>query len=412
MNRRLHILHLEDEPDFTELVRSLFAHDQLDVEIRCVGDRASYKRQLEAEVFDVIISDYNLPSFTGLEAMAMARKRCPQTPFILVSGTIGEQAAIESLKAGATDYILKQHPERLPAAVRRAVKEAAARAKLRAAELELARREKYFRALTENSLDILCIIGRDGNTLYISPSIKSVAGYAPEELRGESVFTRIHAEDLPRVQEAFQLAFDHPERTVKIQFRYKNKEGDWRRLEAFGKNRLTDPEINGIVVSCRDVTDRWRAEEELRDSERQYRLLFHDNPNPVWVFDLETQVFLEVNEAAIQLYGYSREEFLAMTISDIRPPEKDRLHKTAIQDAAGQGLVWRQQRKDGSFIDAEVVWMPMVFNGRLAALTMAVDVTERRRVEHRNAIFSKLSHHLSAATTAAEAARIICARSV
>jgi PAS domain S-box-containing protein len=408
MNRRLHILHLEDEPDFTELVRSLFAHDQLDVEIRCVGDRASYKRQLEAEVFDVIISDYNLPSFTGLEAMAMARKRCPQTPFILVSGTIGEQAAIESLKAGATDYILKQHPERLPAAVRRAVKEAAARAKLRAAELELARREKYFRALTENSLDILCIIGRDGNTLYISPSIKSVAGYAPEELRGESVFTRIHAEDLPRVQEAFQLAFDHPERTVKIQFRYKNKEGDWRRLEAFGKNRLTDPEINGIVVSCRDVTDRWRAEEELRDSERQYRLLFHDNPNPVWVFDLETQVFLEVNEAAIQLYGYSREEFLAMTISDIRPPEKDRLHKTAIQDAAGQGLVWRQQRKDGSFIDAEVVWMPMVFNGRLAALTMAVDVTERRRVEHRNAIFSKLSHHLSAATTAAEAARIIC----
>ena len=75
------------------------------------------------------------------------------------------------------------------------------------------------------------------------------------------------------------------------------------------------------------MTDRWRAEEELRESERQYRLLFHGNPNPMWVFDLETQAFLEVNEAAIQHYGYSREEFLAMTIADIRAPEKDRLQQ-------------------------------------------------------------------------------------
>ena len=70
------------------------------------------------------------------------------------------------------------------------------------------------------------------------------------------------------------------------------------------------------------MTDRWRAEEELRRSEKQYRLLFQDNPNPMWVFDLETLAFLEVNESAIQHYGYSREEFLAMKMSDIRPTEK------------------------------------------------------------------------------------------
>jgi len=213
---------------------------------------------------------------------------------------------------------------------------------------------------------------------------------------------------LLRAHEAFQEALDHPERTVKIQVRYKNRAGEWQRLELVGKNRLTDPEINGVVASCRDVSDRWRVEEKLRDSERQYRLLFHSNPNPVWVFDLETQAFLEVNEAAIQHYGYSREEFLAMTISDIRPPEKDRLHEPAIPDAVGPGLVWRHRRKDGSFIDVEVVWTPMVFDDHFAALTMAVDVTERRRVEHRNTVFSRLSQQLSAATTAAEAARIIC----
>ena len=235
MNKRLQILHLEDEPDFSELVRTLFEQDQLDAGIKCVGDRASYEQQLEAEKFDVIISDYHLPSFTGLEALALAKKRCPQTPFILVSGKIGEQAAIDSLKAGATDYILKQQPERLASAVRRAVKEAAEHAKLREAELELARRERYFRALTENSLDILCIMDREGKQLYVSPSIEHMLGYTPEAMRGESVFTRVHAEDLPRAQEALQLALDHPERAVKIQVRYKNQAGEWLRLELVGE---------------------------------------------------------------------------------------------------------------------------------------------------------------------------------
>ena len=140
MNKRLHILHLEDEPDFAELVRSMFVEDKLDADVICVGDRASFKKQLEGGTFDLIISDYHLPSFTGLEALAMAKKQCPHTPFILVSGTIGEQAAIESLRAGAVDYVLKQNPERLPSAVRRAFKEAAERAKLRQAERELDRK--------------------------------------------------------------------------------------------------------------------------------------------------------------------------------------------------------------------------------------------------------------------------------
>jgi PAS domain S-box-containing protein len=408
MNKRLHILHLEDEPDFAELVRCLFAEDKLDAEVICVGNRASFVKQLEADRFDLIISDYHLPSFNGLEALAMAKKQCPHTPFILVSGTIGEQAAIESLRAGAVDYVLKQNPERLPSAVRRAIKEATEHAKLREAEIELARREKYFRTLTENSLDIVCIMDREGKLLYTSPSVKNVLGYTPEEMRGENAFTRVHAEDLPRAREALQLALDHPERMIKVQVRYKNEAGEWRRLELVGINQLADPEIAGIVANCRDVTDRWRAEEELRDSERQYRLLFHSNPNPVWVFDLETQEFLEVNEAAIQHYGYSRKEFLAMTILDLRPPGTDHLHQTPISDAASQGLIWRQRCKDGSLIDVEVIWTPMVFHDRFAALTMAVDVTERLRVEHRNKVFSKLSNRLSSATTAAEAAMIIC----
>jgi PAS domain S-box-containing protein len=408
MNKRLHILHLEDEPDFAELTLSLLAHDGLDAVVKRVGDRAAFEAALDNESFDVIISDYHLPSFSGLEALAIAQKKCPHTPFILVSGTIGEQAAIESLRAGATDYVLKQKPERLPSAVRRAVLEAEERARLRATEAELSRREKYFRTLTENSLDVLCILGRDGNFLYTSPSIERVLGYAPEELQGRNVFERVHADDSLRVRETFQLALEHPERTVKIQFRHHTKDGQWLRLELVGQNRLDDSEIAGIVASCRDVTDRWRAEEELRESEKQYRLLFHNNPNPMWVFDLETHVFLEVNESAIRHYGYSREEFLAMTIADIRPPGKDGQKETVVPPQSGHGLIWRHRRKNGTFMDVEVIWSPLDFRGRFCALTMAVDVTERRRVEHHNAVFSRLSHRLSSATTASEGAMLIC----
>jgi PAS domain S-box-containing protein len=260
MNTRLHILHLEDEPDFNELVLSLFAQDGLDAEVKRVGDRASFEQILDTKTFDVIISDYHLPSFTGLEALSIAREKCPDTPFILVSGTIGEQAAIESLKAGATDYLLKQQPERLASAVRRAVHEAEERNARRAGEVELSRREKYFRALTENSLDVLWILNREGLLTYASPSAQNVMGYAPQELIGGSALTNVHFDDLPRTREAFQIAMEDPEHTVKMEIRYRHKDGFWRHFEIIGQSRLDDPEIAGLVVHCRDVTERRQNE--------------------------------------------------------------------------------------------------------------------------------------------------------
>jgi CheY-like chemotaxis protein len=141
-----------------------------------VADRASFKQLLETEKFDLIISDYHLPSFTGLQALAMAKKNCPHTPFILVSGTIGEQAAIESLKAGATDYVLKQHPERLPTAVRRAVKEAAERAKLRETRLELTSATKNISARSRKIRSTSCIFNREGNVSLHQPVGEECAG--------------------------------------------------------------------------------------------------------------------------------------------------------------------------------------------------------------------------------------------
>jgi PAS domain S-box-containing protein len=408
MNKRLRILHLEDEPDFAELVLSLLQQGGVDAEVKRVGDRLAFTQAVDSGNFDLIISDYHLPSFTGLEALVIARKKHPHTPFILVSGTIGEQAAIESLKAGATDYVLKQNPDRLPSAVHRAVAEAAERAKRREAETQLIRREKYFRTLTENSLDVISILSREGAYIYVSPSIERVTGHSPQELIGQKIFAGMHPDDATQVAKSFETILTSPGLPIRVQYRYRHKDGEWHRHETHCQNRFDDPDIGGLVAHCRDVTDRWRAEEDLRQSEKQYRLLFHSNPNPMWVFDLETLKFLEVNDAAVQHYGYTPEEFQAMTIMDIRPPEKHSQRKPAVVEQSASGLVWRHRRKNGSLIDVEMVWSPMAFRNRFAALTMATDVTERRRVEHRNHIFSKLSHRMSSATTAPEAAMIIC----
>lgn len=412
MNRRLRILHLEDEPDFAELVRTMLLQDKLDVDILRVGDKAAYQEAIAERKFDLILSDYHLPTFNGLNALAMARNQCPDTPFILISGTIGESAAIESLKAGATDYLLKQNPERLPSAVIRAVEEAAERARLRETEAELARREKYFRTLTENSLDVLSIVNREGVYTYVSPSIENTLGLKPAELVGQNSFARVHPDDLPRVVEAFQHLLDFPNQSVRIECRQQHKNGSWLRLELFARNKFDDPDLAGVVAYTRDVTDRWRAEEELRYSEKQYRLLFQENPNPMWVFDMETLAIMEVNEAAVQHYGYSRDEFLKLTMTNLRAPDKSghgkiNGNKIELPTHNTHGHIWRHLRKQGDVIEVDVIWSPMAFQSRFAALAMATDVTERRRGEHRNSVFLDLSHRLSTATTAAEAAHFI-----
>jgi PAS domain S-box-containing protein len=408
VNKPLHILHLEDEPDFAELVRALLDEDNLKADVRRVSDRLAFSQALDKGNFDLIISDFHLPSFTGLQALAIAQQKRPNTPFILVSGTIGEQAAIESLRAGATDYVLKQTPDRLPSAVRRAISEAAERTKLRQAETELARREKYFRTLTENSLDVVTILNEEFIYSYVSPSALRVMGFEPGELVGKSALEQIHPDDVAGIREVFQPLLVKPGGLAVCRYRYRHKDGVWYHHEAHLQNRLNDPDICGVVAQCRDASDQFKAEEDLRESEKQYRLLFHSNPNPMWVFDLETLKFLEVNEAAIRQYGYSSEEFLNLTMADLRAQEKYESPKKPALEKVQHGVIWRHQRKNGSLLDAEVAWSPMAFRGHFAALAMATDVTERRQAEHRNTIFSKLSQRLSAATTASEAAAIIC----
>jgi diguanylate cyclase (GGDEF)-like protein/PAS domain S-box-containing protein len=139
----------------------------------------------------------------------------------------------------------------------------------------------------------------------------------------------------------------------------------------------------GVVYVAQDVTERKRADQALRESERRYRTLFDGNPLPMWVYDTESLEFIAVNEAAIRHYGFSRNEFMKMHITDIRPPEDIEIALQAIRDARERTAprVFRHLKKGGAIFDAEVTSYEFTSEGKRARLVIAVDVTERRRAE-------------------------------
>ncbi len=144
MKTPLQILHLEDNRTDAEVVGLMLDKEGIDCEIRCVRTRAEFGAALSSADFDLIISDLSLPQFNGLAALKMAQQQCPAKPFIFVSGTMGEEAAVESLKEGAADYVLKDRLQRLGPAVKRAVQDAEDRAEkkeLEAQSLRAQRRE-------------------------------------------------------------------------------------------------------------------------------------------------------------------------------------------------------------------------------------------------------------------------------
>ena len=148
--------------------------------------------------------------------------------------------------------------------------------------------------------------------------------------------------------------------------------------------RGADGALQGGVVVFHDITERKRSEEALRRSEERYHLLFDSNPHPVWVYDLQTLAILDVNHSAVRNYGYSREEFLSLTIKDIRPPEDVpallQSAANALSDTESAG-VWRHRKKDSSLIDVDVTSHPLIYGGRNARLVVATDITTRKKAE-------------------------------
>lgn len=245
-------------------------------------------------------------------------------------------------------------------------------------------KEKFYRTIVENSADAVTIFSEEAKQLFVSPSIKNILGYSEEESLDISIFSLIHPEDVEGAADIWAATFAHPGETIKGHIiRILHKDGSYRWMENTVTNLIHDPIIKGIVSNFKDITEKIEADRQIRESQERYRYLFYNNPLPMWIFDPETYRFLEINNAAIAKYGYTREEFLTMTIKDIRPDDEiERLiasmHGRFDTDYNNSGT-WEHVTKSKEVLDVEISSHPVDFENRTAILVLANDVTEKKK---------------------------------
>ena len=281
------ILHLEDSFLDAELIRSRLAKDGLHVQIHRVDGRAEFLDALQGRRHDLILADYSLPSFDGLSALEIARDHAPHTPFLFVSGVMGEEVAIESLKQGATDYVLKHRIDRLTPAVRRALTEARERNERRKAEATLRERERMHR-LTLDSVRDYAILTMDtaGRITGSNAGAERVLGYREDELKGQPGSILYTPEDIRDGVPRRELDRAGARGTGDDERWHVRKDG-----VRFWGSGLVMPlldesgQLRGFTKIVRDMTERKRAEEALREADRRkdefLAMLAHELRNPL-----------------------------------------------------------------------------------------------------------------------------------
>ena len=368
------VLIVNDEPDQLTLMGSLL--HKAGYTVLTAEDGLEGLNLARRERPDLVISDVSMPRMNGLEFCREIRadSELKTVPILLVSARQKDtESAVAGLQAGADDYLeIPFDSARLVAKVSRL--------------LERSRLEANYRDLVEQASDMIFTQDLSGRLTSMNQAGQRFLGRRPEEIIGNSFFavfgvipeTNGFAGSLARPQEA---------REFRHQFVARSATGEDRWLDLIVspiKDKLD--ETTGFRGLARDVTERKHFEEALRDSEERYRLLFESTPQPIWVYNEDTLAFLAVNEAATRIYGYSRDEFLSMTIDDIRPQEDIPTLMIKNADDPNDLVIsspWRHKTRTGHTIYVEMSSHPVVFDGKNSRLVIVNDVTERKLLDEK-----------------------------
>lgn len=366
------VLIVNDEPDQLTLMGSLLR--KAGYSVLTAEDGVEGLTLARRERPDLVISDVSMPRMGGLEFCRQIRadSELKTVPILLVSARQKDtESAVAGLRAGADDYLeIPFDSARLVAKVSRL--------------LERSRLEASYRDLVEQASDMIFTQDLSGKLTSMNLAGQKFLGRRPEEIIGNSFFAVFgiipesngFAGSLGRPQEA---------REFRHQFVARSATGEDRWLDLIVspiKDKLDG--TTGFRGLARDVTERKRFEEALRDSEERYRLLFESTPQPIWVYREDTLRFLAVNEAATRTYGYSRDEFLSMTINSIRAQED--IPTLMIKNDPNDLVIsspWRHKTKTGQTIYVEISSHPVVFDGKNSKLVIVNDVTERKLLDEK-----------------------------
>jgi diguanylate cyclase (GGDEF)-like protein/PAS domain S-box-containing protein len=400
----LRALLVEDsEDDSLQIVRLLKAGGYA-VEHERVSSREAMTAALDRQPWDVVIADFRMPGFGGLSALALLRERDANLPFIVVSGTIGEDTAVAMMKAGASDYVMKKDLTRLAPAITRELREARVRLDRGEAREALRESELRFRQLAETIRDVFFIQDLTSSRMfYVSPAYEEIWGRTCESLYAEpdSWADSIHPEDHDRVLASFingmARGFDH-------EFRILRPDGETRWLRVRGFPILDDqgkPYRTAGVAS--DITRQKLAEENLRHSESVKGAILGSSPDSIITMDGEGKI-VEFNPAAEAAFGITREEALGKPMAPlIIPPRHREAHARGLAHflASGEGpalgkrVELHAMRADGSEFPIDLTITSIGTASRQLFTGFIRDITDRKaseaRIKRLNRVYAVLS---------------------
>ena len=245
-------------------------------------------------------------------------------------------------------------------------------------------KEQYFRSLIENATDIIAILDGDGNIIYGSPSNEKILGYPSEVVINKKFSEFVHPAELSDFMKFFEEMCRIPGIIESTEIRFRHTDGSWRTLEVVGNNLLDDQAVSGIVLNCRDVSQRKSAEEALRESEKKYRNLIEQANDGIII--LQDARVKYVNQRLADLLGYTREDMMDTPhIRYVHPELVSESIERNRRRTAGEAVetihenVLRQ--KGGADIYVEVNAEAILFEGKVSNLVFVRDITARKRAE-------------------------------
>jgi PAS domain S-box-containing protein len=338
------------------------------------------------EPFQVVISDYYMPRFSAPDALRLLRELGYDLPFIVVSGKIGEEAAVEIMKAGANDYLTKENMSRLCPAVERELREAEVRRDRERAQKALGLSEDRFRHLVEQIPAVTYVQEPiDSDTpkaiTYMSPQYEAMLGYPPEkEILDEEHWLRVlHPDDRERVL-AEELRTDETGEPYRIEYRQIARDGRvvWVHDEA---TLVRDEEGNALywLGVQYDITEQKRTEEELRQSEERFKVLSQEVVEGIVLS--ENGRIIDANRSVTEMFGYRLEELIGKDAIELTPPGYREMVRQRISDEDTRHYESRGLKKDGTIFPIEIRPRHLPYSGRRIRVTSVIDLTERKHQE-------------------------------
>jgi len=386
--RTLCILHLEDNGVDRDLVRRCLTDAGIIAEFVPVANRAEYEAAMDRNDIDAILADFSMPGYDGFSALDMARRHHPEVPFFFVTGTIGEELAIDSVNRGATDYVFKHRLERLVPTLRRALREAEERNKRRAAEEALRASEAFLRSVVDNLPVVVYRKDTQGRLTFANKHYCDRRGMPLMELMGKTDFelstpelAKKYWSDNLQVMETRQR-FE----TIEPQMRVNGGES-WIHII---KVPVLDEggQVTGTQGMYWDVTEQIRAQDALRRSEERFREMAETIQDVFWITSSDARQYLYISPAYQSVWGQPTTGLQANSAGWMEAiVSEDRNRVIAAREALAQGadyrIEYRIRRPDGSARWIEDRGYPVRdAEGRIErAIGVATDVTDRKQLE-------------------------------